>query len=310
MKYLEQIRRYSIRIQQPNKGEKVMRKLFIYGLLLSMSSLFGIMQAQNPIKTPQPSPNAMITQQIGIMEVTVNYSRPGVKGRTIFGGLVPYNELWRTGANATTKFTFSDEVSIQGTKVPAGEYGLYTIPGEKEWTVVFNKKLGWGTNNYDEKEDVARFKVEPIKHPNSLETFTIGFSNIKDNWANVDLSWDNVIVQFKVEFDVDSKVMAQIEKSMANPLASVANMYYSAADYYFNNDKDLSKALEWANEAVKIREDAFWMIRLKSRIQAKSGDYKNAIKTAKQSMEAAKKADNMQYVKFNKDAIAEWEKMK
>lgn len=287
-----------------------MSKVLTYTLSFFMPLFFSLVTAQEQIKTPQPSPFSTVTQQIGIMEVKVEYSRPGVKERKIFGGLVPFGELWRTGANASTKFTFSDEVTIQGIKVPAGEYGLYTIPGAEEWTIIFNKNLSWGTNQYDEQLDVARFKVKPMTHSGLVETFTIGFSNIKDNWAYVDLSWENTIVQFKIEFAVTEKVMAQIEKVMANPERSLANNYYTAADFYFNNDKDLAQALIWVNKAVDLRTDAYWMLRLKSRIQAKMGDYENAIQTAEQSLEAAKKANNLQYVKFNEEAIAEWKKMK
>ena len=286
-----------------------MRRIFGMTLFFAAAMMISLM-AQEQIKTPQPSPLATITQQIGVMEVKVEYSRPGVKDRKIFGDLVPFNELWRTGANATTKFTFSDDVMIEGILVPAGDYGLYTIPGEEEWTIIFNKNLGWGTNRYDEKDDAARFTVKPVKHSGNVETFTIGFSNIRDNWAYVDLSWENTIVQFKIEFDVDSKVMAQIERIMANPERNLANLYYNAADYYYKNDKDLKQALAWVDKAIQMRSDAFWMVRLKSLIQAKTGDYKNAIKTAEQSKALAQKADNQQYVKMNEDAIAEWKSKK
>jgi len=286
-----------------------MRRIFGMTLFFAAAMMISLM-AQEQIKTPQPSPLATITQQIGVMEVKVEYSRPGVKDRKIFGDLVPFNELWRTGANATTKFTFSDDVMIEGILVPAGDYGLYTIPGEEEWTIIFNKNLGWGTNRYDEKDDVARFTVKPVKHSGNVETFTIGFSNIRDNWAYVDLSWENTIVQFKIEFDVDSKVMAQIERIMANPERNLANLYYNAADYYYKNDKDLKQALAWVDKAIQMRSDAFWMVRLKSLIQAKTGDYKNAIKTAEQSKALAQKAGNQQYVKMNEDAIAEWKSKK
>lgn len=286
-----------------------MRRIFGMTLFFAAAMMISLM-AQEQIKTPQPSPLATITQQIGVMEVKVEYSRPGVKDRKIFGDLVPFNELWRTGANATTKFTFSDDVMIEGILVPAGDYGLYTIPGEEEWTIIFNKNLGWGTNRYDEKDDAARFTVKPVKHSGNVETFTIGFSNIRDNWAYVDLSWENTIVQFKIEFDVDSKVMAQIERIMANPERNLANLYYNAADYYYKNDKDLKQALAWVDKAIQMRSDAFWMVRLKSLIQAKTGDYKNAIKTAEQSKALAQKAGNQQYVKMNEDAIAEWKSKK
>lgn len=280
--------------------------LTLFFALLLMTSL----PAQEQIKTPQPSPLATITQQIGVMEVKVEYSRPGVKGRKIFGDLVPFNQLWRTGANATTKFSFSDDVMIEGILVPAGDYGLYTIPGEEEWTIIFNKNLGWGINRYDEKDDVARFTVKPVKHSGNVETFTIGFSHLRDNWAYVDLSWENTMVQFKIEFDVDSKVMSQIARVMENPEVQLANTFYNAADYYYRNDKDLKLALEWIDKAIYYRKDAFWMVRLKSLIEAKMGDYKKAIKTAEQSIALARNAGNQEYVKMNEDSIAEWKAIK
>lgn len=284
----------------------IMRVAFI--MIISVMLITVI--AQEQIQTPRPSPGATLTQQIGVMEVTVKYSRPGIKDREIYGGLVPFGELWRTGANATTSFKFSDDVTIEGKKIIAGEYGLYTIPNTEEWTIIFNKNLGWGTGSYKEEDDVARFTVKPVKVASTVETFTIEFDHIKDNWAYAILIWENTLVKFKIEFDVDAKVMAQIEKEMADPAKIHDNNYYAAAEYYFNNDKDLNKALEWVNVAIEKRTEAFWMIRLKSRIQAKMGDYKTAIETAKLGMEAAKKAGNEQYVKFNQDAIAEWEKMK
>ena len=284
----------------------IMRIAFI--MIVSVMLVTAL--AQEQIQTPRPSPGVNLTQQIGVMEVTVKYSRPGIKEREIYGGLVPFGELWRTGANATTSLKFSDDVTVEGKAVPAGEYGLYTIPNMDEWTIVINKNLGWGTGAYKEEGDVARFTVKPEKIAHTLETFTIEFDNIKDNWAYVVLSWENTLVKFKIEFDVDSKVMSQIEKEMADPEKILDNNYYAAAEYYFNHDKDLGKALAWVDKAIELRSDAFWMIRLKSRIQAKQGDYKNAIETAKMALEAAKKAGNEQYVKFNQDAIAEWEKMK
>ena len=283
----------------------IMRVIFI----LIISGMLMMAFAQEQIKTPQPSPGATLIQQIGVMEVTVKYSRPGIKDRVIYGGLVPFGELWRTGANSTTSFKFSDDVVIEGNNVPAGEYGLYTIPGNDEWTIIFNKNLGWGAGAYKEEGDVTRFKVKPEKLTNTVETFTIEFDYIRDNWAYVVLTWENTLVKFKIEFDVDSNVMAQIEKEMANPEKTHENNFYAAANYYFNHDKNINQALNWINKAIDKNADAFWMIRLKSQIQAKMGNYKDAIATAKQGIEAAKKAGNEQYVKFNQDAIAEWEKM-
>jgi hypothetical protein len=284
----------------------IIRVVFISIISGMLMMAFG----QEQIQTPRPSPVATLAQQIGVMDVTVKYSRPGIKDREIYGGLVPFGELWRTGANATTSFKFSDDVTIEGNNVPAGEYGLYTIPGQDEWTIIFNKNLGWGTGAYKEEDDVARFTVKPEKMAHTVETFTIEFDHIRDNWAFVVLTWENTLVKFKIEFDVDAKVMTQIEKEMADPEKTHDNNFFAAADYYYNHDKDLNKALVWVNTAIEKRPDAFWMIRLKSQIQAKMGNYKDAIETAKLGIETAKKAGNEQYVKFNQDAIADWEKMK
>jgi hypothetical protein len=284
----------------------IIRVVFISIISGMLMMAFG----QEQIQTPRPSPVATLAQQIGVMDVTVKYSRPGIKDREIYGGLVPFGELWRTGANATTSFKFSDDFTIEGNNVPAGEYGLYTIPGQDEWTIIFNKNLGWGTGAYKEEDDVARFTVKPEKMAHTVETFTIEFDHIRDNWAFVVLTWENTLVKFKIEFDVDAKVMTQIEKEMADPEKTHDNNFFAAADYYYNHDKDLNKALAWVNTAIEKRPDAFWMIRLKSQIQAKMGNYKDAIETAKLGIETAKKAGNEQYVKFNQDAIADWEKMK
>ena len=284
----------------------IIRVVFISIISGMLMMAFG----QEQIQTPRPSPVATLAQQIGVMDVTVKYSRPGIKDREIYGGLVPFGELWRTGANATTSFKFSDDVTIEGNNVPAGEYGLYTIPGQDEWTIIFNKNLGWGAGAYKEEDDVARFTVKPEKMAHTVETFTIEFDHIRDNWAFVVLTWENTLVKFKIEFDVDAKVMTQIEKEMADPEKTHDNNFFAAADYYYNHDKDLNKALVWVNTAIEKRPDAFWMIRLKSQIQAKMGNYKDAIETAKLGIETAKKAGNEQYVKFNQDAIADWEKMK
>ena len=283
----------------------IMRPFVIIIIIGSAVTLF----AQEQIKTPRPSPGATLTQEIGVMEVSIKYSRPGKKDREIFGGLVPFGELWRTGANSTTSFRISDDATVEGKKVPAGEYGLYTIPNKDEWTIILNKNLGSGTGAYKEEDDVARFTIKPENIQHTVETFTIEFDNIRDNWAYVVLSWENTLVKFKIEFDVDSKVMGQIEKEMSDPEKTHENNFFAAANYYYNNDKDMDKALTWVNKAIEKNSDAYWMIRLKSQIQAKLGDYKAAIETAKIGIEAAKKANNDQYVKYNQDAIAKWEKM-
>jgi hypothetical protein len=165
------------------------------------------------------------------MDVSVSYSRPGVKGRKIFGGLVPYGQVWRTGANDPTTVSFSDAVKVEGHDVPAGTYSLYTVPGEKEWTIIINKKTKGGAVR-DEKEDVVTFTVTPAQTPAVTETFTINIAGVTTNSAYVELAWEKTIVKFRMEFDVDGKVMAAIKKSMENPYSGVAGMYYESASYY------------------------------------------------------------------------------
>ncbi|MCC9138569.1 DUF2911 domain-containing protein [Pontibacter silvestris] len=197
-----------------------MKNTFI-GFALSAVLLLsaGAVQAQQGIKTPAASPSSKIEQTVGLSTVTVEYSRPSMKGRKIFGGLEPYGELWRTGANASTKLKLSDDVTIEGNKVPAGEYALYTIPGENEWTIIIHKNTklwGDGGTDYKPEEDLVRFKVKPVQNARTVETFTINFANLKQDAADVELLWENTIVPFTIKTDVDSKVMSQIQEQVIN----------------------------------------------------------------------------------------------
>lgn len=286
------------------KSMKLMTKaMFVIAFMLISSASWA------QIKTPQPSPLGKVTQTIGLTDVTITYSRPSVKGRTIFGDLVQYDKRWRTGANATTKINFSDEVTVEGTKIPAGEYVLLTIPGKDEWTIIINKNLklsGDGGKEYKTEEDVANFKVKPTKLSDKVETFTINFTDLTMNAANIELAWENTSVKFKVIGEVDTKVMAEIQEKMAAAEAT-STSYYQAARYYFENNKDKKKALEWINKAIeKDKEPKYWMVHVQAKIQAANGDYKKAIETAKRSSELAKAAENPEYVAMNEKLISEW----
>jgi hypothetical protein len=278
---------------------------FVIVALLSCIGQSGLSQ----LETPQPSPKGKIEQRVGIMNVSVSYSRPGIKGRKIFGGLVPYGKEWRTGANDPTTITFSDPAKLEGHDVPAGMYSLYTIPGEQEWTIIINKKTSGGPPR-DEKEDLVSFKVKPSQTSMPVETFTINIADIAMSAANVELAWENTVVKFRMEFDVDAKVMAAIKKSTENPYASVAGMYYQSASYYFETRKDLDAALDWVSKSLEINKNPYWVWRLKSQIQAALKDYKGAIASAEMSKERAREAKNDQMVKTNEEAIAEWKTMK
>lgn len=255
---------------------------------------------------PQPSPKSTLSQEIGLTNVTVTYSRPGVKDRTIFGDLVPYDKLWRTGANMSTKLSFSDSVTIGGTKIGRGDYSLLTIPGKTEWTVIINKNAELrGTSGYDENEDIIRFNVKSASNQ-FTETFTINFNNITNSSANLQLIWEKTIVEFPINTDADNQVMANIDAALTVSPTS----YYQAARYYYQTDRDANQALEWINMAIDMGYEKYWVLKWKSQIQAKLGDYKGAIATAEKSKTMADEAGNDDYVKMNDDNIAIWKSKK
>lgn len=276
-------------------------------LTLALASCLLISEAQ--IQTPAASPAATVSTVVGLTDVKVTYSRPKSKGRKIFGAggdfLVPFGELWRTGANSGTVISFADDVKVEGTDVKKGEYLIFSIPGPAEWTIMLYSDLSIGGNTtaYDKAKEVARFTVKPEKLSEKVETFTVNISDIADNntSAKVQLAWENTSVKFNVGVDFDAKVMKSIEaNTKVNP-----NNYIAAARYYFENGKDLNKALEYMNMGLaNSNPNAFWNIHLKAQIQKALGDKKGAIATAQQSLEIAKKAENdFGYIKLNEDLI-------
>jgi hypothetical protein len=275
--------------------------------ILSLLFVWQISVCQ--LETPQPSPMGKIEQRIGVMDVSVSYSRPSMRGRKIFGGLVPFNQEWRTGANNPTTIAFSDNVKLEGRELAAGTYALFTIPGEQEWTIIINKNSS-GNTPRDPKDDLVSFKVKPTASAMPIETFTISIADVGTNSASVELAWEKTLVKFKMEFDVDTKVMAAIKKAMENPYSSVANTYYQSASYYFTTGKENKTALEWVNKSLELNNKPYWVWRLKSQIQAAMKDYKGAIASAEVSKARAKEAGNEQFVRFNDEAIAEWTAMK
>lgn len=260
------------------------------------------------VKTPQASPVASLKQIVGLTEVTVEYSRPTMKGRKVFGELVPFGKLWRTGANANTTISFSDDVVIEGKTLKAGKYALYTIPKIDTWEFIFYKDNdNWGTPaEFDEAKVALRSSVKPEITAKSTEAFTIAVNPIDVNSATLDLSWERSAVALKFDVPTYKTAMASIDKTLAGPSA---NDYYSAGVFFFTSNGDLTKALEYVSKGISMSKEApYWMLRQESLIQAKLGDKKGAIETAKQSLAAATDAKNADYIKMNNDSIAEWSK--
>jgi hypothetical protein len=271
--------------------------VFACGLMVASS-----LPAQTPkVDFPAPSPACTLKQRVGLTDIEVVYSRPGMKDRTIFGSLVPYGQVWRTGANNATKITFSTPVKLNGTEIAAGSYSIYTIPGESEWTIIINKNTGQSGTQYDEKADVARFKATPVTLTKPMETFVIEFTDIRDESARLNLAWENTIVPIKFEVELTGKLVPQIEAVMA----SDANQkpYYQAAMFYYDHGQDLSKAGKWVDAAIAERE-THYIVYLKAKILAKLGDKEGAIAAAKRSTELAITAKDTGYVKLNEDLIS------
>ena len=278
-----------------------MKKLLFgaFALILGFSTQLSAQQ----IKFPAKSPSSMVKQNVGISDITIEYSRPSAWDRVVFGDVVPFDEMWRTGANAATKVTFGADVKIEGKLVPAGSYSLFTIPGKTEWTIILNKVANMsGTNGYDEKEDLMRFKVTPMNKTEKTETFTIDFANMKLDRTTIQLSWENTVVAFDVVADYDAELTKNIEKAMSKD----ARPFHSAASYYYENKKDMKLALEWANKAVEMNPTAYWSLMLKANIQYEMNDKKGAIASAEKVLKM-EDVDGA-YTKMAKDLIAKAKK--
>lgn len=276
-----------------------MRKI-VFVLSMLIGSSYALM-AQS-LNVPQPSPAQTITQSFATSKIEISYARPGVKGRSIFGDVVPFDKVWRTGANNATTIYFGEDVTVNNTKLTKGKYGLLSIPGKDEWTIILSKDTTvTSPNEYKQENDAVRIKVKPVALSKNIETFTIDIANIKNNSADIEIKWATTEVSFNVSTDIDSKIMKQIDEVMN----ADKRPYYQAASYYYENDKDLKKALEWVNKAIEARPEAFWIYHLKAKIQNKLKDYNGAIATAEISKEKAKKAEYDEYVKMNDKLIEE-----
>jgi len=271
-------------------------------IMVSLAFLACVMAADaQQINTPAPSTTQTVTQTFGLGKIELSYSRPSMKGRKVMGDLVPFDKVWRTGANNATTITFSDDVEVGGKAVKAGKYGLLTIPGAKNWTVIITKDLNvTSPAAYNQANDVARVSVPSQQMPMSMETFTIVLDNISNTSCDLSLLWENTIVTVPITTDVDKKVMAQID----NALNKDTRPYYQAATYYYETNRDLNKAAEWIAKAVDQNPNAYWVRMAQARILAKKGDKAGAKASALQVVDLATKAKNDDYVKMANELIA------
>jgi len=276
-------------------------------ILLSLLVIAFAVNTSAQVKTPQPSPLGKIEQKVGLTDVTVEYSRPGVKGRKIFGDLVPFDKMWRAGANSNTKVTFSTDVNIGGKDLKKGTYALFIKPSATAWEIYFyTDTKNWGTpKEWDASKVALSTSVKTEKMPVMIESFTFTIDDLTNNGAILGVLWENTYAGIKFNVPTDKIVSKDIDKVMAGP---GAQDYYASAAYYLSEGKDINKAKEWIDKAVEMTKDKpkFWYLRRQALIHAKAGDKKGAIKAAKASLKYAEEANNASYIKQNKDSLKEW----
>lgn len=279
-----------------------MKKLVFSALTLAFTFV-----ASAQIEAPQPSPLGKVEQKVGLTDVTVEYSRPNMKGRTIYGDLVPFDKIWRTAANKNTVVSFSDDVVIDGRTLKAGSYALFTKPGANAWDVYFYTDTeNWGVpRNWDENKVAVKTTVPASPFPIAVESFTIMINNLANSSASLDILWENTHVAIPFSVPTDVKVSASINEVMSGP---AGDDYFAAAVYYLEEGKDIKQAAEWIDKAVALTADnpRFWYLRQQSLIHAKAGNKKQAIEAAKASLAGAEKANNADYIKMNKASLKEW----
>ncbi len=290
---------------------EALNNLFMKKIIFILAVIIANFTIEAQVKTPQPSPKSTLNQVVGLTDVTVEYSRPSAKGRIIFGDLVPFGKIWRTGANANSTVSFSDDVVIGGKTLKKGKYAIYTLPKADVWEVDFYTTTdNWGTpENWDENKVAVSVMVDPIALGNNVDTFTISINNLTNDSATLDIAWEKTMVSVKFEVPTQKTAMASIEKVLAGP---TAGDYFSSAQYFLNSNGDMNKALEYINKSISMTKAGtdvpYWYYRQKSLIQAKLGDKAGAIETAKLSLAGATKDKNDDYVKMNNDSIKEWSK--
>ncbi len=277
--------------------------------LVALIIFFIVVNVSAQVKVPQASPKSKIEQTIGLTEVAIDYCRPSSKGRIVFGELVKFGENWRTGANANTTISFSDNVKINNIDLKAGKYALYTTPRADLWDIIFYTDTNnWGLPKEWNDEKVAlKISVKPETSLKNIETFTISLQNLSTNGATLEFAWERTIISIPIQVPTEENANQNIAKVLSGPSASD---YYAASNYYYANNLDITKSLEWINEAITLSKDSvpFFYYRLKALILAKSGDKKQAIEFAQLSLDASIKANNQEYIRLNKESINEWSK--
>ncbi len=288
-------------------NQKILTMKLISGLFLFSTCFLSGFVLNAQIKAPQASPSSTVKATVGLGDITVEYSRPSMKSRSIFGGLVPFGKIWRTGANAATKVTFSEKATIGGVDLEKGTYALYTIPNANEWTAIFYKDLTMGGNlqesNYKETEVATKVVVRPMTINPSIETFTIDIADVSSSGASIAVMWDKTAIKIPFTYRTDDAVMAEIKRKMEGPSG---DEYFSAARYYLEENKDLNQALTWIKKSTEKNGEKFWVLRQQSLIEAKLGDYPAARKSAERSLALSKEAKNDDYIKMNNDSLKEW----
>ncbi|WP_374948588.1 DUF2911 domain-containing protein [Mucilaginibacter sp.] len=279
-----------------------MKLYFRYVCTIIMACCSVTTFAQEQPRIPEASSTQTIIQDFGLGKITITYSRPNVKGRKIFGGINPYGDVWRTGANNATTITFSENVVIEGNKVPAGTYALFSIPGEKQWTIILNKTAKqWGAYSYKQADDLVRFRVTAVEVKEKRETFTMQFANSTTKSTDLYIVWDHTAVPIHMQTDDDAQITANIDKLMQGDVKK--RPYFNAIQYYYENDKDLNKAMTWVLEAEKLEPKGPWYKLWKARIQLKMGKKAEAIATAQEGVRLAKESNDDEYVRLNEAVI-------
>ena len=273
--------------------------------------IFTVNLSFSQINTPRVSPASEVEQMVGLTEIEIEYSRPSMRGREVFGNLVPFGKVWRTGADNSTKISFDTDVIISGKTIQSGTYSIFSIPNKESWEIIFYSDVElWGVpRDWSENKIVfsSMFDVKKLKKSNTVETFTISFNDLTNNDVNMSISWENTLVDIKIEVPTRSMVESDINKVLSdNPKSSD---YYAAAVFYRQENIDLDKALEWMNKAIEMNESPrFWQYRQQSLIMAANDKFADAVVAAKKSLNLAIEADNQDYIKMNRESIAEWSK--